>query len=89
MDKKYKKLIALLTDLLISDDDTGSTYHEALNQIEKFRQIIKNKYRMYLKKQELELMSKNLVLLQKEAQNKLLELQHNIYEQMNKKSSCK
>ena len=34
---KYNKLIAILTELLISDDDTGDTFREALNRIEKFR----------------------------------------------------
>ena len=34
---KFKKLINLLTELLISDDDSGDTFREALNQIEKFR----------------------------------------------------
>lgn len=75
---KYKKLLAYLTELLVDDDDSGDTYREALNQIEKFRLEIKNKYRDYLLKKELEMMSKQLVLLQKEANNRLLEI-HNSY----------
>jgi len=40
--KQYNKLIAYLTQLLIdADDDDGDTYRECLNQIEKFRLIIK------------------------------------------------
>ena len=60
--KQYNKLIAYLTQLLIDadDDDDGATYHEILNQIEKFRLIIKNRYRDFLKKKELEMMSKQL-----------------------------
>ena len=62
--KQYNKLITYLTQLLIdADDDDGSTYHEILNQIEKFRLIIKNRYRDFLKKKELEMMSKQLVKL--------------------------
>lgn len=79
--KKYKKLIEYLTELLIDDDDSGDSYREALNQIEKFRLEIKNKYRDFLLKKELEMMSKQLVLLQKEANNRLLEL-HNSYMEM-------
>ena len=45
---RFKKLLDLLTELLISDDDSGDTFREALNQIEKFRLIIKNKYRDFL-----------------------------------------
>ena len=37
--------IKLLTDLLVEDDDSGDSYREALNQIERFRMMIKNKYR--------------------------------------------
>ena len=65
--QKYNTLISLLTDLLVSDDDSGDSYREALNQIEKFRMEIKNKYRRYLKKNELEKMSKQLKTLKKEA----------------------
>ena len=75
--KKYEKLISLLTELLVDDDDSGDTYREALNQIEKFRQEIKNKYRKFLK--ELEMMSKKLVVLQKEANKRLFEIQNSIY----------
>lgn len=71
---KFNKLINLLTELLISDDDTGDTFREALNQIEKFRLEIKNKYRMFLEKKELEVMSKKLKLLKTTAENKLFEL---------------
>lgn len=74
--KQYNKLITYLTQLLIdADDDDGSTYHEILNQIEKFRLIIKNRYRDFLKKKELEMMSKQLKVLQKETQSRLIELQ--------------
>ena len=48
--KKYDKLIKYLTELLVSDDDTGDAMREALNQIEKFRLEIKIKYRKFLKR---------------------------------------
>ena len=63
---KFKKLINLLTELIVSDDDSGDTFREALNQIEKFRLEIKNK--------ELEEMSKKLKMLKKMAEDKLIEL---------------
>lgn len=74
----YSALINLLTELLTSDDDSGEALREALNHIEKFRLEIKNKYREYLKRKELEMMSKELVLLKKEAEKRLIELNENI-----------
>ena len=72
--KKYNKLISMLTELLISDDDTGDSFREALNHIEKFRLEIKVKYREFLKKKELEMMSKQLTLLKKEADRRMIEI---------------
>lgn len=86
--KKYERLINKLTELLIDDDDSGDTCREALNQIEKFRLEIKIKYRHFLKKKELEKMSKQLVLLQKEANRKLIEI-HNSYMEYNRSSNHK
>ncbi len=78
----YSKLLLILTELLVTDDESGDTYMEALNQIERFRRQIKNKYRAFLTKKELEKMSKQLKLLQMEAKNRLLEINMN-YEFMN------
>ena len=75
--KRYNKLIAYLTEVLTSDDDSGDALCEALNQIERFRLEIKNKYRNYLKQKELEKMSRQLMRLKKETENQLLEIQEN------------
>ncbi|MBR2678338.1 MAG: hypothetical protein IKE63_02865 [Bacilli bacterium] len=74
VEKQYKKLIEYLTETLLDDDDNGETCREALNQIEKFRLIIKNKYRDFLKKQEMEKMSKQLLLLKKELEKKEIQI---------------
>ena len=76
--KKYNKLIPLLTELLVSDDESGDAFREALNHIEKFRLEVKVKYREFLKKQELEMMSKQLTLLKKEADRRMIEI-HDAY----------
>lgn len=73
--KHYDKLISYLTELLVDDDDSGDTFREALNQIEKFRLEIKVKYREFLRQKELELMSKQLMALQREAKIRLMEVQ--------------
>ena len=86
--KQYNKLIEFLTDALLDEDDDGETCREALNQIEKFRLIIKNKYRDFLTKQEIEKMSKQLVLLKKELIRKELEIRDSYlqYMESNKRS---
>ncbi len=74
--RHYSRLIEFITNLLLDDDDdTGASYHEALNQIEKFRLIIKNKYRAFLEKEELAFMAKQLQTLKREATMKLMEIQ--------------
>ena len=74
--RKYQQLISVLAELLVEEDDDGETCREALNQIEKFRIQVKNKYRNYVKKQELEIMSKKLSKIQKEMQMKLFMIQN-------------
>ena len=86
--KKYEKLMKILPDLLISDDDSGESIRSALNEIERFRQIIKNKYREYLKEKDLKLMSSQLKVLQREAKSKYLEMQ-NSYRYTSFKGSSK
>ena len=85
--KKYHKLIAFLTELMVDDDDSGDAMREALNQIEKFRLEIKNKYRDFLKKKELELMSKQLMLLQKEATERYMEIRNSFIKMEENKRS--
>ena len=84
---KYEKLLNRLTDLFIDDDDSGDSLREALNQIEKFRLEIKIKYRKFLKQKELEMMSKKLVVLQKEANRRLMEIQESYLEKENSRRS--
>ncbi len=80
--KQYNKLIEFLTDALLDEDDDGETCREALNQIEKFRLQIKNKYREFLKQKELEKMSKQLVLLKKELLKKEIQIRNSYLEYM-------
>lgn len=87
--KKYNKLIDKLMLLLTSDDDTGESFREALNIIEKFRLEIKIKYRKFLEKRILKQMALQLKKLQKEAENRFLELQNYYSENMENSKSGK
>ena len=87
VNQKFNKLIGYLANALVEDDD-GDVCREALNQIEKFRLEIKNKYREFLKKKELEKMSKQLVLAQKELIKKEIQIRNSFleYQESNKRS---
>lgn len=76
VNNKFNKLINTITELIVDDegDDDGDVYRESLNLIEKFRLLVKKKYRHFLKKKELENMSNKLKLLQKESMKKLLSI---------------
>lgn len=76
--KKYRRLLKVLTELLISDDDSGDSLRLVLDKIEKFRLEIKNKYRMFLEKKELEVMAKQLSALQRQAKLEFAELQNTL-----------
>lgn len=85
INKQFKKLLTMLTLLFETDDETGTALREALNEIEKFRVEVKNKYRDYLSKEELKLYAKKLSLLQEEVQKRLLILEYsNIQEKTGK-----
>ncbi len=87
--QQYRKMIAYLTELLVDDDDSGESCRIVLNQIEKFRLEIKNKYRAYLKKKELEMMSKQLLSLKKAAENRLIEIQKYYYDKKKENNRSK
>lgn len=78
--KKYRKLLQMILFYLQTDDDTGVSYHEALDKIEYFRQLIKNKYKAYLNEKQLDEMAKQLSQLKKSAEQKLLLLEAKAFE---------
>ena len=70
--RKYNYLIKTLTNYFISEtDDESGAMKEVLDRASKFRQEIKNKYRSYLEKDELEKMTFQLGVLEKEAKERL------------------
>ena len=77
--KKYDKLCEKLVDLLADDDDTGDSYRAALNQIERFKVELRNKYLAYVDKKMAHNMSVILKEMKLKAEGKLLEMQLNYY----------
>ncbi len=87
--KKYLKLLRLVDFYLTSDDDTGTAYHEALNEIEKFRQLVKNKYRSYLLEQILKEMSLELKKKVMDAKKRLIVMEAKNYDYVNENRRSK
>lgn len=73
--KRYEKLIKFITFYLANDDDSGVAYQEALNEINKYKQIIRNKYRKYIKKNNIERIEKELAKYEELLKEKLMYLE--------------
>ena len=87
--RKYLKLLKLVNFYLTSDDDTGTAYSEALNEMEKFRQLVKNKYRAYLLEETLKEMSLELTKKVKDAKRRLIYVETRTYDYTNENKHSK
>lgn len=87
--KRYLKLLKLVNFYLNSDDETGTAYHEALNEIEKFRQLVKNKYRAYLLDKILKEMSLELQKKVMNAKRRLILVDTKNYDYINENRRSK
>ena len=87
--KKYLKLLKMVNFYLTSDDDTGTAYHEALNEIEKFRQLVKNKYRAYLLEKTIKEMSLELQKKVMDAKKRLIFVETKSYDYTNENRRSK
>ena len=87
--RKYLKLLKLVNFYLNSDDDTGTAYSEALNEMEKFRQLVKNKYRAYLLEETLKEMSIELTKKTKDAKKRLFYIEARTYDYTNENKRSK
>ena len=77
VDLKFRKLLQLLNIIFESDDDTGTAYHEGLNEISKLRLELLTKYKKHLEEEELELMDKKLGILEHELKLRIYYLEQN------------
>lgn len=70
VDKKVKRkfdyLINLLSVVYENDDDTGEGLRLALDEAEKFRMELINKYKQYIKEEKFELLLKKIAILEDE-----------------------
>ena len=69
--KKFKKLLEFIASIYESDDDSSSSLMLALNEIEKLKRELINKYVAYLNKKEVQKLDKKIKLIEQEVQSKL------------------
>jgi hypothetical protein len=70
--KKYKKLVAMVIEILQDDNSSDADTRLALDEVAKQKQIMVIKYQKYLKEKELLEYEKKLEYLEKELKNKFL-----------------
>ena len=78
VDIKFRKLVELLNIIFESDDDPGSAYHQGLDETEKLRQELKDKYKKHLSNEDYDLMDKKLGILEHELKVRLFFLEKNL-----------
>ena len=69
--RNMDRILKLLKLLFDSDNTDPSSFMLALNEIEKFRQLIMFKYKEYMDKKEYNILIKKLEILEQEVKNKI------------------
>lgn len=77
MDIKFRKLLMLLNIIFETDDESGSTYREGLNEISKLRLELITKYKKHLDQETSDIMEKKLDILEQELKLRLFYLEQN------------
>lgn len=74
VDKKckrtFQKIIAMLSVIQDDDDDDDAPFMLILNEIERFKNLIINKYKDYMEKKEYETLLKKLEILKAEVEHR-------------------
>ncbi len=70
IDSKFKKLINLILGIYDTSDDPAGNMMLALNEVEKFKREVINKYVNYMKKKQLEKLERKIRLLEGEIAKK-------------------
>lgn len=75
IDLKFRKLVELLNIIFESDDDTGEAYHQGLDEVERLKEELIDKYKKYLDSEEYDTMEKKLGILEHELKIRLFYLE--------------
>ena len=84
---KIKKLVDLIANIYESDDeDPAGSLMQALNEVEKFKREMINKYLNYMSKEQVDLLEKKIEILETEVMNyayRLNEQKYSLYDNSN------
>ena len=72
IDNRFKKILELIASIEESDEDPSQGYLFCLDESEKFKREMINKYNKFLKKTQLEFINKKIELIEKDMKNKLI-----------------
>lgn len=72
IDNRFKKLLELIASIEESDNDPSSGLIFCLDEANKFKREMVNKYNKFLKKSQIEFINKKIELIEKEVKNKLI-----------------
>lgn len=93
IDKKVKRkfdyLINLMSVVCDPDNESSDGLYLALNEAEKFRTEILNKYKKYLQEEKLELLEKKLYILEDELKLRIKYLDYQLQEEKTKEGKSR
>lgn len=75
INKRFKSILELIASICESDENPASGLKFALDETERFKREMINKYNRLLNKKQLELIDKKIALIEKEVKNRLFESQ--------------
>lgn len=75
IDLKFRKLVQLLNIIFESSDETGTAYHQGLDEVNRLRMELINKYKKHLEDDEFDTMEKKLGILEHELKVRLFYLE--------------
>ncbi|MDD3241885.1 MAG: hypothetical protein PHQ64_03870 [Bacilli bacterium] len=89
LNNKFEKLLKIITLIYEEDSDDDVGYRHALNELEKLRMEMINKYKEHITKEEEELFLKKLEILETELKLRIQIIDRKVYEQENIMTSGK
>lgn len=81
LNSKFEKLINIVSIVCEQEDETGEGYRIALNEVNKLKMELINKYKKYLDEEKTELMIKKIEILEDELKLRLNVLENSMYEE--------